>query len=302
MTAAHLESQVTEGVSSLEVRWIFPGQLTTAVAGWFGRFPARTEVREDAYLLDPYLRGLSVKLRGGRALEVKVYRGSPGLLETAGRARGRLEYWQKWSFPCDSPSQPGGDAAGWRPVSKRAGSAGSRWAASRPGRASLGWASSQGARGNSPRSTRARRPGGPWDWRQPAPPVRCSANSRPPQHSCSPSRCRAGWNSARMTPAPTRNGCPAPEPSLMSSHDGMDSVARSRPVGRRCMPNPKCRVRSLAVSGHQPGQVPPRAAHPDKEQDPADREPVISPPRPVHPRSSRLERLCGMAVEITSSG
>ena len=27
-------------VRSLEVRWIFPGQLEAAVAGWFARFPA----------------------------------------------------------------------------------------------------------------------------------------------------------------------------------------------------------------------------------------------------------------------
>ena len=37
----------------------------------------------------------------------------------AGRARGRLESWQKWSFPCDQPSQGRGDPAGWRLVSKR---------------------------------------------------------------------------------------------------------------------------------------------------------------------------------------
>ena len=37
----------------------------------------------------------------------------------AGRARGRLESWQKWSFPV-SPLSPGaGDAPGWRPVRKR---------------------------------------------------------------------------------------------------------------------------------------------------------------------------------------
>ena len=77
MTAAQPESLVTEGVRSLEVRWIFPGQLETAVARWFGRFPAGTETREDTYLLDPHLRGLSVKVRGDVALEVKVYRGSP---------------------------------------------------------------------------------------------------------------------------------------------------------------------------------------------------------------------------------
>ncbi len=99
MTAEPPQSPVTEGVRSLEVRWIFPGRLETAVARWFGRFPAGTESREDTYLMDPNLRGLSVKVRGGGALEVKVYRGSPGILEVAGRALGRMESWQKWSFP-----------------------------------------------------------------------------------------------------------------------------------------------------------------------------------------------------------
>ena len=119
MTAVRPESPVTEGVRSLEVRWIFPGQLEAAVAGWFGRFPARTESRQDTYLLDPQLPGLSVKVRGGGALEVKAYRGSPGILEVAGRARGRMESWQKWSFPSGPLSPGSGDPAGWRPVRKR---------------------------------------------------------------------------------------------------------------------------------------------------------------------------------------
>jgi hypothetical protein len=113
------DSPVAEARRSLEVRWIFPGQLEAAVSGWFGRFPAGTESREDTYLLDPQLPGLSVKVRGGRALEVKVYGGSPGILEVADRARGRLESWQRWSFPF-SPLSPGsGDPPGWRPVRKR---------------------------------------------------------------------------------------------------------------------------------------------------------------------------------------
>jgi len=119
MTAEPPDSPVSEGVRSLEVRWIFPGQLTAAVARWFGRFPARVESREDTYLLDPPLPGLSVKVRGGRALEVKVFRGSPGMLEVAGRARGRMESWQKWSFPFRPLSQQGADPASWRPVRKR---------------------------------------------------------------------------------------------------------------------------------------------------------------------------------------
>ena len=119
MTAEPPQSLVADAVPSLEVRWIFPGLLEAAVAGWFGRFPARAEAREDTYLLDPHLPGLSVKVRGGGALEVKVYRGSPGILEVAGRARGRIQSWQKWSFPFSPLSQDSGDPAGWRPVSKR---------------------------------------------------------------------------------------------------------------------------------------------------------------------------------------
>jgi len=84
MMAEPPESPVTEGVRSLEVRWIFRGQLEAAMAGWFGRFPAGTESRVDTYLLDPQLGGLSVKVRGGGALELKVYRGSPGILEGGG--------------------------------------------------------------------------------------------------------------------------------------------------------------------------------------------------------------------------
>ena len=118
MTADPPGSSVTQGVCSLEVRWFFPGQLETAVAGWFGRFPAETQSREDTYLLEPQLRGLSVKVRGGSALEVKVYRGSPGMLYLPGRARGRMESWQKWSFPIVPLGQDSHDLAGWRPVRK----------------------------------------------------------------------------------------------------------------------------------------------------------------------------------------
>jgi hypothetical protein len=119
MTAEPPGSPVTEGARSLEVRWIFPGQLEAAVAQWFGRFPAETQSRQDTYLLDPQLPGLSVKVRGGGALEVKVYRGSAGNLEVPGRARGRIQSWQKWSFPVSPLSPDSGDPAGWRPVRKR---------------------------------------------------------------------------------------------------------------------------------------------------------------------------------------
>lgn len=106
-------------VRSLEVRWFFPGRLTAAVAGWFGRFPSRTESREDIYLVEPPLPGVSVKFRGGGPAEVKVYRGSPGILEVAGCARGHMEAWQKWPLPLRPPSRDSDQAASWRPVRKR---------------------------------------------------------------------------------------------------------------------------------------------------------------------------------------
>ena len=110
---------VIQGPSTIEVRWILPGQLDAAVAGWFGRFPAVMDSREDAYLVHPLLRGLSVKIRAGRLLEVKRYHGSPGILDAEGRARGRIECWRKWSFPF-GPLGPG-DAGppGWTVVHKR---------------------------------------------------------------------------------------------------------------------------------------------------------------------------------------
>jgi hypothetical protein len=121
MTAEQPDLPAVEGLRSLEVRWIFPGQVQAAMARWFGRFPAALELREDAYLLDPHLRGLSVKIRGGGGgpLEVKVYGGSSGILDIAGRARGRVESWQKWSFPRESSSRGGSDPAGWMLVRKK---------------------------------------------------------------------------------------------------------------------------------------------------------------------------------------
>jgi hypothetical protein len=58
---------------------------------------------------------------------VKAYGGSPGLFEVAERARGRLESWQKWSFPHGPPGYGSGNPAGygsgnpagWQPVHKK---------------------------------------------------------------------------------------------------------------------------------------------------------------------------------------
>jgi hypothetical protein len=112
-------NSVIGGLSTVEVRWILPGQLDAAVAGWFRRFPGWTESREDAYLIRPVLRGLSVKLRAGRALEVKVCHGCPGILDAAGRARGRLESCRKWSFPFEPLGPHDAGLSAWTVVHKR---------------------------------------------------------------------------------------------------------------------------------------------------------------------------------------
>jgi hypothetical protein len=110
---------VLGGLSTAEVRWILPGQLDAAVAGWFARFPAGMESREDAYLLYPVLRGLSVKIRAGQVLEVKSYEGSLGIIDTAGCARGRIESWRKWSFPFGPLGPDVAGPPGWTVVRKR---------------------------------------------------------------------------------------------------------------------------------------------------------------------------------------
>jgi len=108
-----------DGGPSLEVRWILPGLPDTAVAGWFGTSVPGIESREDAYLLRPDLAGLAVKVRAGRALEVKMFLGSPGILDLQGLARGRMQFWQKWSFPFRSFSQDIRDAGDWVRVRKQ---------------------------------------------------------------------------------------------------------------------------------------------------------------------------------------
>lgn len=119
MPAAPPGSSVVEGRRTLEVRWLLPGQLDAAVAGWFGRFPAETESREDSYLVNPVLCGLSVKVRAGRSLEMKMYHGTAGMLDVPGRVHGRIQSWQKWSFPVGPLGQDSDAPSGWTRIRKR---------------------------------------------------------------------------------------------------------------------------------------------------------------------------------------
>ena len=208
MTAEPPQSPVTEAVRSLEVRWIFPGQLEAAVAGWFGRFPAATESREDTYLLDPQLpRDVGEDPRGRGA-------GGEGVSRQPGDPRGGGPRPRTPGVLAEvvlSRSARAARTAATRPAGGRSarggGSAGSQGPAGRSWRAPRGWAASRGARWNSPRSARLARTGGPWASRRPAPPICSAAHSRPPPRWCSPRPCPVAWNPARMNPGPTRSGC-----------------------------------------------------------------------------------------------
>ncbi|MGA9161712.1 MAG: hypothetical protein WB297_12730 [Actinomycetota bacterium] len=104
--------------ATLEVRWIRRGALTAPMVEWFGALGEDDETREDVYLVGESIRGLSVKIRGGAQLDLKVAQGTRGILDVEGRAEGEIESWQKWAFPL--PSALAGDIAspGWVTVRK----------------------------------------------------------------------------------------------------------------------------------------------------------------------------------------
>ena len=104
-----------------EVRWIRRGSVEPSLAEWFGQFAPVAETRDDDYLVNPLLAGLSVKIRGQASFEVKLYRGVAGTLEIGGRAAGVIGSWLKLSFPLAGAAAwlPGVDAVDWRRIHKR---------------------------------------------------------------------------------------------------------------------------------------------------------------------------------------
>jgi hypothetical protein len=106
------------GAMSLETRWMLPGPLPIAMIEWLGPFDVAIERREDQYLLNPSSEELGVKIKGAILLDLKVLRGSPGLLEIPQVGQGRLEIWEKWSFPADATGRSPGNASSWLTVQK----------------------------------------------------------------------------------------------------------------------------------------------------------------------------------------
>jgi hypothetical protein len=113
-----MSGPAVSGPPRLEVRWIRPGALDDRMVDWFARFPISTESRVDNYLCDPDIDGLSVKVRGGRTLEVKARLRRRGELVVPGRARGFLESWQRWSFHAAPATWADVDSPAWISVSK----------------------------------------------------------------------------------------------------------------------------------------------------------------------------------------
>ena len=103
---------------TLEVRWIQPGRLPVAMIERLGPFSEGIEEREDFYLSDPRLPDLSIKIRGGVYLDTKAFRNSPGQLVLPSGASGRLELWDKWSFPLDGVQRPPRRSNAWKQVEK----------------------------------------------------------------------------------------------------------------------------------------------------------------------------------------
>jgi hypothetical protein len=140
-----------------------------------------------------------------RLPEVKAYRGSPGIPEVAGRARGRLESCQKWSFPV-SPLAP---AAAARPAGGQDARGGASAGSHRPaGRSRRG----AGLR-EEPRCEveltevhTGGKDGGRGGSRRPARPVCSAGHWRPPPRPCSPRPCPEVCNPGQMNPGPIRSG------------------------------------------------------------------------------------------------
>jgi hypothetical protein len=93
-------------LTSLELRWFYPGELPQEISLWFeqdeleGQLQSPEE-REDVYLYTPGCEYLGIKLRQGR-LEVKWRQAELGIVHFGCQVKGRLEKWSKWL--CEGPT------------------------------------------------------------------------------------------------------------------------------------------------------------------------------------------------------
>ncbi len=111
------DEPATGGSWSLEVRWIRAGRVIPAMVGWLGASEDQIERRVDRYLVEPLRPELSVKIRAGTLLDLKAFRGRRGELEVPG-GTGRIEAWEKWTFPVGPGALASHDGTSWRSVAK----------------------------------------------------------------------------------------------------------------------------------------------------------------------------------------
>src|SRR5688572_28108559 len=85
---------------SLECRWFYeggvPAQLAAAVNRW--KFESVPDDRDDVYLVNNAV-DVSIKLRGGKYLEIKKRTNTRTSVFAMDRVAGLIETWVKWSFP-----------------------------------------------------------------------------------------------------------------------------------------------------------------------------------------------------------
>ncbi|HAX77047.1 MAG TPA: hypothetical protein DCY88_14715 [Cyanobacteria bacterium UBA11372] len=87
-------------LTSIELRWFYPGTLPPEIQDWFnsqaqGVPPEAPEQREDFYLLLPECETLGIKLRQER-LEIKWRKAELGVLRFGDNVEGKAEKWVKW--------------------------------------------------------------------------------------------------------------------------------------------------------------------------------------------------------------
>jgi hypothetical protein len=95
---------------SAEVRWIVAGDFPSALVSWFSKLGA--EASAPTVQMDRYLRptdpGLNIKLRQDR-VEAKRRSGNGVILPLHLGIVGRVEMWNKWTFPlCGNDAFNGG--------------------------------------------------------------------------------------------------------------------------------------------------------------------------------------------------
>lgn len=94
-------------LTTIEMRWFYPGTIPTEVKGWFqqdcpGEQLGSVEAREDVYLYLPECDYLGIKLRQGK-LEIKWRKAKLGILHIGEGWKGQAEKWAKWA--CEDPMQ-----------------------------------------------------------------------------------------------------------------------------------------------------------------------------------------------------